>query len=73
MKTDADKIVLDAKITCPECGFSTVETMPSDACLWFYEYTSCGVVMTLKQGDFCVFCSYANLPCPPIQASGSCC
>lgn len=28
-------IELESKITCPECGFSKVETMPTNACQWY--------------------------------------
>jgi len=69
----ADKITLESRITCPECGFSKVEVMPTDACQWFYACTSCGAVLKPKQGDCCVFCSYATVPCPPIQAGTGCC
>lgn len=26
-----------------------------------------------KKGDCCVFCSYSETPCPPIQKNESCC
>jgi hypothetical protein len=29
-------------ITCPMCGTAKAETMPTDACLFFYECTGCG-------------------------------
>lgn len=68
-----DKIVLESRITCPECGFAKDEIMPEDACQWFYACTSCGEVLKPKPGDCCVFCSYATVPCPPIQAGTGCC
>jgi hypothetical protein len=55
-------------ITCPLCGFAASETMPIDACLFFYECTGCGAMLRPKAGDCCVFCSYGSVPCPPIQA-----
>ena len=69
------EISLQSKITCPECGFSKVETMPTDACQFFYECKNCGVVLKPKSGDCCVFCSYGSVKCPPIQVQGSrgCC
>jgi hypothetical protein len=54
-------------ITCPICGTAKAETMPIDACLFFYECTACGALLRPKPGDCCVFCSYGSVPCPPIQ------
>lgn len=65
-------MIPDSTITCPECGFSKKETMPTDACQWFYECSSCHVVLKPKAGDCCVYCSYGNVPCPPIQQKGAC-
>ena len=59
--------VLQAAVTCPQCGHKKTETMPTDACQWFYECTSCGVLLKPKEGDCCVFCSYGDVPCPPVQ------
>ncbi|WP_296711455.1 GDCCVxC domain-containing (seleno)protein [Rhodoblastus sp.] len=58
-------------LTCPNCGHRSRETMPTDACQFFYECKSCGVVLKPKPGDCCVFCSYGDTPCPPVQAGGS--
>ncbi len=69
-------VTLESTLTCPECGFSKTETMPTDACQWFYECTKCHVVLRPKPGDCCVYCSFATQPCPPIQergAHGGCC
>lgn len=41
--------------------------MPTDACQWFYECKSCQTVLKPLEGDCCVYCSYATVPCPPIQ------
>ncbi len=60
-------IILESEITCPECGFKKRETMPTDACQWFYECEQCHVVLKPKTGDCCVYCSYGTIPCPPIQ------
>jgi hypothetical protein len=54
-------------IHCPMCGFSRQETMPTDACLVVYHCTQCGAILRPKPGDCCVFCSYADDPCPSIQ------
>jgi hypothetical protein len=47
--------------------------MPTDACQFFYDCQGCGTRLKPKAGDCCVFCSYGNVPCPPIQAGGGCC
>jgi len=67
-----DNIIPDSTITCPECGFSKKETMPTDACQWFYECTACHVVLKPKVGDCCVYCSYGDVPCPPVQQQQAC-
>ena len=70
---------LQSEITCPLCGHRKVETMPTDACQFFYDCAGCGAVLRPKAGDCCVFCSYGSRPCPPIQlradrpAAGGCC
>jgi hypothetical protein len=55
-------------ITCPHCGFAKEETMPTDACQFFYQCTNCKVVLKPKLGDCCVFCSYGSVKCPPRQS-----
>jgi hypothetical protein len=58
---------LVSTITCPSCGYKSAETMPTDACQFFYECRGCGALLKPKAGDCCVFCSYGDVPCPPIQ------
>lgn len=68
--------VLQSMITCPHCATEKIETMPTSACWFFYNCTGCGALLKPKPGDCCVFCSYATVPCPPIQLDGkgaSCC
>ena len=66
-------VILESVLTCPRCGAVSVETMPQDACIYFYECRGCGVVFQPKPGDCCVFCSYGSVKCPPIQQEKSCC
>ena len=66
------KIQLNSIITCPECGFSKEETMPTDSCLVFYECSKCGQILKPTKGECCVFCSYGSVKCPPIQETGKC-
>ncbi|NMM77051.1 hypothetical protein B2J86_00725 [Acidovorax sp. SRB_14] len=65
--------VLQSVITCPQCGHAKEETMPTDACQFFYECTHCHVVLKPQPGDCCVFCSYGSVKCPPVQAGSHCC
>ncbi len=60
-------IELTSTITCPACGHRKTETMPADACQYFYECESCKVLLKPLAGDCCVFCSYGDHPCPPKQ------
>ena len=60
-------VIDQSVITCPKCRLETLETMPADACQFFYECGGCGEVLQPKSGDCCVFCSYGSVPCPPIQ------
>jgi hypothetical protein len=61
-------IETQSTITCPNCGFSKMETMPIDACQFFYKCEGCGAMLRPKDGHCCVFCSFGSMPCPPIQA-----
>ncbi|WP_395612206.1 GDCCVxC domain-containing (seleno)protein [Allosphingosinicella sp.] len=58
---------LASTLTCPECGKASIETMPTNACQFFYDCPHCGVLLKPLPGDCCVFCSYGDVPCPPIQ------
>jgi hypothetical protein len=59
--------VLRSTLTCPHCGATTEEVMPTDACLYFYECPACHVVLKPNHGDCCVFCSFGTIKCPPMQ------
>ena len=61
-------IELSSTITCPQCGHRATETMPTDACQYIYDCATCGTRMKPMKGDCCVYCSYGDVPCPPIQA-----
>lgn len=66
------ELVLESVLTCPQCGHATRETMPTNACQFFYECKACKTVLRPKQGDCCVFCSYGTVKCPPMQSHGCC-
>ncbi|RLD33998.1 MAG: hypothetical protein DRI88_11290 [Bacteroidetes bacterium] len=65
-------IILQSVITCPVCGYQKEETMPTDACQYFYSCEKCGKLLKPNKGDCCVYCSYGSVPCPPIQQSTGC-
>ena len=66
-------LVPESALSCPFCGHVEVETMPTDACQFFYECRNCRAMLQPKPGDCCVFCSYGSVKCPPKQAGESCC
>ena len=64
---------LQSTLTCPHCGRASVETMPTDACLFFWECPGCKTRLKPLAGDCCVFCSYGSVKCPPKQMEEDCC
>ena len=52
-------------IACPRCGHRETETMPTNACVFFYDCRGCGARLKPVAGDCCVFCSYGDVKCPP--------
>ena len=66
-------VVLVSVLTCPFCGFAKSESMPTDACQFYYECTHCGALLRPRHGDCCVFCTFGSVKCPPMQAQQSCC
>lgn len=60
-------------LTCPACGHRTREKMPVDACQYFFECPGCGVLLKPRPGDCCVFCSFGDVKCPPVQTENACC
>ncbi len=67
------EVITSSVITCPDCGHSSSEEMPLNACQYFYDCKGCGVILKPLPGDCCVFCSYGTVKCPPIQlGQGGC-
>lgn len=70
---------LISTLTCPKCGGIATETMPTNACQFFYDCRHCAAVLRPLAGDCCVFCSFGDVACPPIQearengTAASCC
>ena len=54
------KIRTKATLTCPKCGYKQTADMPTNACQHFYKCSNCKEVLKPKEGDCCVFCSYAD-------------
>lgn len=70
----ASAMKLQSTITCPECQHRETETMPTNACQFFYDCKGCGTVLRPNEGDCCVYCSYGTEVCPPMQdGEGGCC
>lgn len=67
------KIILQSAITCPNCNHRETLQMPEDSCQFFYECPECKTLLKPKEGDCCVFCSYGDVPCPPVQKNKKCC
>ncbi len=62
----------NSTLTCPECGHQSTDVMPTNACRYFYDCPNCNVKLKPKAGDCCVYCSYGDVACPPIQLGGAC-
>lgn len=69
----SDIVLLESVLTCPHCGFVKQETMPTDACLFYYECNYCKALLRPNPGDCCVFCSFGSVKCLPIQQQRGCC
>ena len=61
------EVITRARLTCPQCGYVQEADMPTDACQFFYDCVNCNSVLRPESGDCCVFCSYADVRCPPEQ------
>ncbi|MEK1929161.1 MAG: GDCCVxC domain-containing (seleno)protein [Pararhizobium sp.] len=66
-------VILESVLACPHCGFAKLETMPTDACQFFYTCLSCKTLLRPNRGDCCVFCSFGSVKCPPMQQQRECC
>lgn len=60
-------MIQTSTLTCPACGRRSVHAMPTDACVVRLACPSCYVVLRPLPGDCCVFCSYGDVRCPPMQ------
>jgi hypothetical protein len=63
-------LMLEAMVICPVCAHASTDTMPTDRCVLVWICPACQAVTRPKPGDCCVYCSYGDRWCPPIQAGG---
>lgn len=54
----------NATLTCPKCGHQQSGEIPTTACVPYYVCEGCGETIKAEGEDCCVFCSYADEPCP---------
>lgn len=66
-------LLLESVLKCPHCGFAKRESMPTNACQFYYQCSHCQTLLRPLPGDCCVFCSYGSVKCPPMQARDDCC
>ncbi|PWI49307.1 hypothetical protein CEE45_01875 [Candidatus Heimdallarchaeota archaeon B3_Heim] len=59
--------ILNSTVTCSTCGHENMVVMPEDSCQLVYTCPECDSVLGPKSGDCCVFCSYGDMKCPPMQ------
>ncbi|MCL4416897.1 MAG: hypothetical protein M1308_23055 [Actinobacteria bacterium] len=65
------KTKTEALLTCPKCSTKQKVDMPTNACQYFYKCISCNEIIKPKEGDCCVFCSYADIKCPSKQVESN--
>lgn len=67
--------VLLATLTCPNpiCRHQQQALMPTTFCQLAYTCEACSLTHVHKSGDCCVFCSYADKPCPSMQEGETSC
>jgi len=61
-----------ANLTCPKCGHKQKAPIPTASCVPFYLCDGCKQVVQAAGDDCCVFCSYADRPCPLKAKDGAC-
>ena len=64
-----DGISVTSDLTCPFCGNTTTETLPTEYCLIKFDCKKCKQTILPKEGDCCVFCSYGTHKCPSMQTN----
>ncbi len=59
--------LLDAIMTCPACGYQQMVTMEAFGQRMLWPCPACGSVLRPRPGEHCIYCSFASVPCPPVQ------
>lgn len=54
-------------VTCPECGYQSMEALPTEYCLLALDCKGCGATLHPADGDCCVFCTHGTHKCPSMQ------
>lgn len=70
--TEPPALELRCIIRCPHCGHEEAEIMPTESCTIVYDCRGCGARIIPKPDSCCVFCSFGNVRCPPVQEGRSC-
>ncbi len=60
-------VTITSNITCPKCGTTSEEIMPTEVCQLAYTCKNCKTVMHPQGDDCCVFCTYGDHKCPSKQ------
>ncbi len=63
----AEQLIVNATLTCPTCNTEQPVVMPVDGFQHFYKCVNCEDELTPLEEKDCVFCSYADSPCPMKQ------
>ena len=50
-------------LTCPQCGYQSLELMSADHSEEFHECDQCHQTFMPEPGDCCVYRSYGDTPC----------
>jgi hypothetical protein len=56
-----------ANLTCPHCKKTYEVEMPVNYCQIVFKCLKCNENITPKKSDCCIFCSYTDIKCPPMQ------
>jgi len=61
-----------AYITCPQCHETSEETMHMTVIEMQIRCQACGQLIVTPPAQHCVWCAYADIPCPTTQNNASC-
>lgn len=69
MSEETPQVIVNATLTCPHCGTKQKVVMPTDNFQHYFKCTNekCMADLAPLTGKDCVFCSYADMPCPQKQ------